>query len=215
VNLIKYCGTDYIIKMEGKRALFSIRSTQRISALVTIAAALLAFSINIMPRALAQTSPPTVSMNMTSGNTTNTNNNNNKNSSTSVTSTANAQLGNKKIFYVFSEEMEGVNETKLGIPGDVYTPSILAASEGDTVDIHFYNLDPSDRHTFTMAAPYNINKDVGPLENTTVAFKAGDPGVYRFYCTYHQPTMSGQLIIHPPPTVDKAIPTITNSIVSK
>jgi preprotein translocase subunit SecB len=96
--------------MEGKRALFSIRSTQRISALVTIAAALLAFSINIMPRALAQTSPPTVSMNMTSGNTTNTNNNNNKNSSTNVTSTANAQLGNKKIFYVFSEEMEGVNE---------------------------------------------------------------------------------------------------------
>ena len=88
--------------------------------------------------------------------------------------------------------MEGVNETKLGIPGDVYSSSVLAVNEGDAATIHFYNLDPSDRHTFTMAAPYSINKDVGSLENATITFKASDPGVYRFYCTYHQPTMSGQ-----------------------
>ena len=80
-------------------------------------------SISILtPHALAQTSPPAVSMNMTSGNTTSTSNN-----STNATTTATAELGNKKTFYVFSEEMEGVNETKLGIPGDVYAPSVLGS----------------------------------------------------------------------------------------
>jgi len=102
--------------------------------------------------------------------------------------------------------MEGINETKLGIPGDVYSPSVLAVNEGDTVTMHFYNLDPSDRHTFTMAAPYNINRDVGPLENATITFETSDPGVYRFYCTYHQPTMSGQVIVLPPPTIEKSTP---------
>ena len=191
-----------------RNSLFSTRSKHMISVLVFVAA-LLTSSISILtPHALAQTSPRAVSMNMTSGNTTSTRNN-----STNATTTATAELGNKKTFYVFSEEMEGVNETKLGIPGDVYAPSVLAANEGDTITIHFYNLDPSDRHTFTMAAPYNINKDVGPLENITITFKANDPGVYRFYCTYHQPTMSGQVIVLPPPTVEKAAP--ANSAISK
>jgi plastocyanin len=183
-----------------RNSLFSTRSRQTISVLVFVATLLTSSPSVLTPHALAQ-SPPVVSMNMTSGNTTSTSNNN-----PNATTTATPELGNKKTFYVFSEEMEGVNETKLGIPGDVYAPSVLAANEGDTVTIHFYNLDPSDRHTFTMAAPYNINKDVGPLENTTITFKANDPGVYRFYCTYHQPTMSGQVIVLPPPTVEKAAP---------
>lgn len=158
--------SEHITKME-RYSLFSTRSRQTISVLVFVAA-LLTSSISILtPHALAQTSPPAVSMNMTSGNTTSTSNN-----STNATTTATGELGNKKTFYVFSEEMEGVNETKLGFPGDVYAPSVLAANEGDTVTIHFYNLDPNDRHTFTMVAPYNINKDVGPLENTTITFKA-------------------------------------------
>jgi len=120
---------------------------------LVIVTALLISSISVLtPHALAQTSPHAVSTNMTSGNTTSTDSNN-----TNATMTATAELDNKKTFYVFSEEMEGINETKLGIPGDVYSPSVLAVNEGDTVTMHFYNLDPSDRHTFTMAAPYNIN----------------------------------------------------------
>jgi plastocyanin len=158
--------------------------------ILVIVTALLISSVSVLtPHALAQTSPHTVSTNMTSGNTTSTDSNN-----TNATMTATAELGNKKTFYVFSEEMEAVNETKLGIPGDVYSPSVLVVNEGDTVTMYFYNLDPSDRHTFTMAAPYNINRDVGPLENATITFEASDPGMYRFYrfyCTYHQPTMSG------------------------
>jgi len=71
------------------------------------------------------------------------------------------------------------------------------------VTIHFYNLDTTDRHTFTIGAPYNINEDVLPGTNATFTFKAGDEGVFRFYCTYHQPTMSGELVVLPRPAVEK------------
>lgn len=184
-------------------SLSSTRSKPMIPVLVIVTALLISSISVLTPHALAQTSPHAVSTNMTSGNTTSTDSNN-----TNATMTATAELGNKKTFYVFSEEMEGVNETKLSIPGDVYSPSVLAVNEGDTVTMHFYNLDPSDRHTFTMAAPYNINRDVGPLENATITFEASDPGVYKFYCTYHQPAMSGQVIVLPPPTVEKSTPAI-------
>ena len=69
--------------------------------------------------------------------------------------------------------------------------------------VYFYNLDTTDRHTFTIGAPYNINEDLLPGTNATFTFKAGDEGVFRFYCTYHQPVMSGQLVVLPPPTVEK------------
>ena len=108
-----------------------------------------------------------------------------------------------KIFYLFSAEHEGVNETKLGIPPDTYSPDLLEVTEGDNVTIHFYNLDTTDRHTFTMGAPYNINQDLLPGTNATFTFKAADEGVFRFYCTYHQPIMSGQLVVLPPPSVEK------------
>ena len=114
--------------------------------------------------------------------------------------TAAASSGNKT-FYLFTAEHEGVNETKLGISPDVFSPDILAVSTGDNVTIYFYNIDPTERHTFTRGAPYNIGKDLAGGENATILFKEG---VYRFYCKYHQPTMTGQLIVLPPPVVEKA-----------
>jgi plastocyanin len=129
-------------------------------------------------------------------------------SSTTTTSAATTtQLtpasSSNKIFYLFSAEHEGVNETKLGIPPDTYSPDLLEVTEGDNVTIHFYNLDTTDRHTFTLGSPYNINEDLLPGTNATFTFKAADEGVFRFYCTYHQPIMSGQLIVLPPPSVEK------------
>jgi plastocyanin len=122
---------------------------------------------------------------------------------TTITSVPTAASSSNKIFYLFSAEHEGVNETKLEIPPDTYSPDLLEVTEGDNVTIHFYNLDTTDRHTFTMGAPYNINEDLLPGTNATFSFKAADEGVFRFYCTYHQPTMSGQLIVLPPPSVEK------------
>jgi plastocyanin len=122
-----------------------------------------------------------------------------KASSSDPSSSSNA-VGSKKSFYLFTDEIEGINETKLGIPADYYIPSIFEANKGDSITMHFYNLDGDDRHTFTIGAPYNINEDVAPLHNATFTFKAGNEGVFRFYCTYHQPTMTGQLIVLPPST---------------
>jgi plastocyanin len=119
------------------------------------------------------------------------------------TSSLSPASSSNKIFYLFSAEHEEVNETKLGIPPDTYSPDVLVVTEGDNVTIHFYNLDTTDRHTFTMGTPYNINEDLLPGTNATFTFKAGDEGVFRFYCTYHQPIMSGQLVVLPRPTVEK------------
>ncbi|HYA83227.1 MAG TPA: cupredoxin domain-containing protein [Candidatus Bathyarchaeia archaeon] len=109
--------------------------------------------------------------------------------------------GSKKSFYLFTDEIEGINETKLGIPADYYIPSIFVANTGDSITMHFYNLDGDDRHSFTIGPPYKINEDLAPMHNATFTFKAGNEGVYKFYDTSHQPTMTGQLIVLPPSTV--------------
>ena len=83
--------------------------------------------------------------------------------------------------------MEGINETKLGIPSDIYSPNMLVANQGDLVTIHFYNLDAGDRHTFTIKSPYNINEDVSPMHNATFTFKASNEG-------------SVQILLHLPST---------------
>jgi plastocyanin len=120
-----------------------------------------------------------------------------------TTTTLPAASSSNKIFYLFTAEHDGVNETKLGVPPDTFSPDVLVVNEGNNVTIHFYNLDATDRHTFTIGAPYNLNKDLLPGQNATFTFKAGNEGVFRFYCTYHQPTMAGQLIVLPPPSVEK------------
>ena len=130
------------------------------------------------------------------------NQNNTITSPATNTTNITASSSSNKTFYLFSAEHEGVNETKLGIPPDTYSPDILEVNTGDNVTVHFYNLDLSDRHTFTMGAPYNIDKDILPGKNSTFTFTAGEEGIYRFYCKYHLPSMVGQLIVLPPPTVE-------------
>jgi plastocyanin len=120
-------------------------------------------------------------------------------SSSDLSGSSNA-LGSNKSFYLFTDEIEGINETKLGIPADYYIPSIFVANKGDSITMHFYNLDGDDRHSFTIGAPYNINEDLAPMHNATFTFKAGNEGVYKFYDKSHQPTMTGQLIVLPPST---------------
>jgi plastocyanin len=127
--------------------------------------------------------------------------------STTTTAALPAASSSNKIIYLFTAEHDGINETKLGVPPDTFSPDILAVSSGDNVTLHFYNLDLTDRHTFTIGAPYNINKDLLPGKNATFTFKASDEGVFKFYCIYHQPTMAGQLIVLPPPPVEKTTAT--------
>ena len=120
-----------------------------------------------------------------------------------------AASSTNKIFYLFTAEHQGVNQTKLGIPLDTFSPDTLKVNTGGNVTIQFYNLDLTYNHTFTIGAPYNADKIVAHGQNATFKFKAAEEGIYRFYCRLHLPTMEGQLLIVLLPTVVEKTATAT------
>ena len=76
-------------------------------------------------------------------------------------------------------------------------PAPLVVNQGDTVLIHFYNTeDEPEHHNFILTA-YGINVDLAQNQHQDITFTASQAGVFRFYCSYHQPTMNGQLIVLP------------------
>lgn len=110
--------------------------------------------------------------------------------------------GEKKEFWLFNSDIPDFNETQMGMPHDIYSMPIIAVFKGDKLVIHFFNTEESggDHHSFTIFdKPYNINVDLSPGENTTITFDANATGTFSYYCTFHQPTMRGQLIVQPPP----------------
>jgi plastocyanin len=109
--------------------------------------------------------------------------------------------GVKREFWLFNSNIPGFNETKMAMPRDVYSMSTMAVNKGDTVVIHFFNteFEGEDNHSFTILDnAYNINVKVKPGENKTITFNADTVGVFPFICTFHQPTMKGQLIVELP-----------------
>ena len=105
----------------------------------------------------------------------------------------------EKQFYVFTSEIEGVDEEKLKVAGDVFSVNTLVANKGDKVTVHFYNVDPvkEERHSFTVGDPYKVNIDLAFAESGNATFTADNTGVFQFYCAYHQPVMTGQLVVLP------------------
>ena len=105
----------------------------------------------------------------------------------------------EKAFYVFTSEIEGVDEAKLKVAGDVFSVNTLVANKGDKVTVHFYNVDPvkEERHSFTVGEPYAVNIDLGFAESGNATFTADNVGVFPFYCKYHLPVMEGQLVVLP------------------
>jgi plastocyanin len=109
-----------------------------------------------------------------------------------------------KTFYVFSAEVEGLNETAARIAGDIYTLPVIVVNRGDSVTVHFYNTEPTEeetveRHSFTIdAQPYSVNIDIAPGESGNATFTAEQEGIFPIYCIYHLPTMTGQLVVLPP-----------------
>lgn len=105
-----------------------------------------------------------------------------------------------RTFYLENSAISNLNQTKLGIPPDVFSLPQMAVEEGDNAIIHFYNLEDlgGDEHSFTLIdGPYNINKEIAPQENATISFNANQTGVFQYICEYHPPTMTGQLIVLP------------------
>jgi len=101
-----------------------------------------------------------------------------------------------KEFYVFTAEIADVDEAQLKVPGDAFDITTMVVNKGDNVTVHFYNVDPNktERHSFTIGAPYNIDLDLaGGGENAVANFTADHEGIFQYYCKYHLPVMTGQL----------------------
>jgi nitrous oxide reductase len=93
----------------------------------------------------------------------------------------------------------GVDREKLKVAGDVYSIPTMIANKGDNVTVHFYNLEtePTGRHSFTIGASYNIDKETIGGQSAVVSFIADHEGVFRYYCKFHTPEMRGQLMVVP------------------
>jgi plastocyanin len=128
---------------------------------------------------------------------------------TTTTTTATQSImpaSSNKTFYIFSAEIgEGFNETAARIPGDIYSLPVIEVNKGDSVTVHFYNTEekeqgvPEERHAFKIdAQPYSVNIDNAPGESGNATFTADQEGVFPYYCIYHLPTMTGELVVLPP-----------------
>ncbi|MGA8844421.1 MAG: cupredoxin domain-containing protein [Nitrososphaeraceae archaeon] len=82
-------------------------------------------------------------------------------------------------------------------PPDQFSQTTLEVNQNDNVTVNFFNMEApyGDRHSFTINAPYKINLDLAPGQNGTLSFLANHPGIYQFYCAYHESTMTGQLLV--------------------
>lgn len=105
----------------------------------------------------------------------------------------------EKTFYMFTAEVEDVDEEKLKIAGDSFDLKTLVANKNDKVTVKFYNVDEvqTERHSFTIGDPYKVDIDVGFAENGNATFTADQTGVFTFYCKYHLPVMTGQFVVLP------------------
>jgi plastocyanin len=77
-----------------------------------------------------------------------------------------------------------------GLPSDQFSLQTILVNQGDKVTV-----DDTDRHSFTIGAPYNVNIDIAAGQNATATFVASHPGILNYYCKYHQPSMTGELVV--------------------
>jgi nitrous oxide reductase len=105
----------------------------------------------------------------------------------------------EKTFYIFTSEVENVDENKLKVAGDSYSVHTLIVNKGDKVTVHFYNVDDvkTERHSFTIGDPYKVDIDLGFAQNGNATFTADQTGLFTYYCRYHLPVMTGQLLVIP------------------
>ena len=143
----------------------------------------------IVPKAIAQNENKSEKMEM--ANMTNT--------SASLGKIPSMSTPGEKTFYIFTSEVQNVDENKLKVAGDSFSVHTLVVNKGDKVTVHFYNVDDvkTERHSFTIGDPYKVDIDLGFAQNGNATFTAGQSGLFPYYCKYHLPVMTGQLLVLP------------------
>ncbi len=122
-----------------------------------------------------------------------------------------------RTFYLFDGTLPFSERTFYNIPHDTFVPDTITVDKGDHVVIHYINIeDVSESHTFTMDLPYKFDAtlygnatqqgvvgtypNVGNIvlsqgQNATITFTASWAGTFRYLCEFHQPTMTGYLVV--------------------
>ena len=105
-----------------------------------------------------------------------------------------AQAAQTREFTLVTDTI-AINETIAGIPHDTFSPTFIHVNLGDNVIIHFVNTEEEDEHhTFTLPA-YNIDVDLAQGQKQDITFTATHSGIFQFFCKFHLPTMTGQLVV--------------------
>src|SRR5438477_13190765 len=86
--------------------------------------------------------------------------------------------------------------------GEVYAfdPATFAVKRDEPTEVVFWNLQGDDEHDFMLLDSGNhvvTQFKLPPLSKTSRLFTFHHEGLYRFYCTVHQPEMSGQITVLP------------------
>ena len=143
----------------------------------------------IVPKAIAQNENKSEKMEMA----------NMSNTSASLGKIPSMSTPGEKTFYIFTSEVQNVDENKLKVAGDSFSVNTLVVNKGDKVTVNFYNVDDvkTERHSFTIGNPYKVDIDLGFSQNGNATFTADQSGIFPYYCKYHLPVMTGQLLVLP------------------
>jgi len=87
--------------------------------------------------------------------------------------------------------------------GEVYafSPATIIVHRDEPTRLRFWNLQPDDKHDVMLVDPeWNVLMKVTlpPLRETAHVLTFHREGLFRLYCTMHQPAMSGQVLVVPP-----------------
>jgi plastocyanin len=142
----------------------------------------------------------------------------------STTNQTTASASNNKTFYLFNTELEGL--ATAGLDHYIYSLPVIVANRGDSVTVNLFNIaeteeegteeeetegaEEVERHAFIIdTPPYSVNMDIAPGELGNTTFTADQEGVFQYYCNYHPQTMTGQLVVLPPPSSPGQSPSAT------
>jgi hypothetical protein len=82
-----------------------------------------------------------------------------------------------------------------------FSPRVIFVHRDEPTSFSFWNLQSDEHHDFmlTTASGQVLMKMMLPeLKKTAVTLTFHQDGLYTFYCTMHQPEMSGQIYVLPP-----------------
>jgi len=79
-----------------------------------------------------------------------------------------------------------------------FVPSTFAVRENEPAEITFWNLQGDDEHDVMLLDSHRhvvLQAKLPPLKKTSFVMTFHRTGVFDFYCTMHQPEMSGQIVV--------------------